>query len=160
MAAAVHAVDPLLPVPMAKTMDDIVAQSVAQPRFQMTLVLFFAAVAALLASLGIYGVIAYAVAQRTSELGIRTALGASPQAILLMVVAQGLRPVAIGLAVGLGLSFVVGRAVSSLLYDVSTYDPLTLVGVVVAIGLVSLVAALGPARRATQLNPVAALRQE
>ena len=122
MAAAVHAIDPLLPVPMAKTMDDIVAQSVAQPRFQMTLVLFFAAVAALLASLGIYGVIAYAVAQRTSELGIRTALGASPQAILLMVVGQGLRPVAIGLAVGLGLSFVVGRAASSLLYDVSTYE--------------------------------------
>jgi len=160
MAAAVHAIDPLLPVPMPKTMDDIVAQSVAQSRFQMTLVLFFAAVAALLASLGIYGVIAYAVAQRTSELGIRTALGASPQAILLMVVGQGLRPVAIGLAVGLSLSFVVGRAVSSLLYDVSTYDPLTLVGVVVAIGLVSLVAALGPARRATRLNPVAALRQE
>jgi ABC-type antimicrobial peptide transport system permease subunit len=77
-----------------------------------------------------------------------------------MVVGQGLRPVAIGLAVGLSLSFVVGRAVSSLLYDVSTYDPLTLVGVVVAIGLVSLVAALGPARRATRLNPVAALRQE
>ena len=120
MAAAVHAIDPLLPVPMPKTMDDIVAQSVAQPRFQMTLVLFFAAVAALLASLGIYGVVAYAVAQRTAELGIRTALGASPQAILAMVVGQGLRPVAIGLAVGLGLSFVVGRAVSSLLYDVST----------------------------------------
>ena len=126
----------------------------------MTLVLLFAAVAALLASLGIYGVIAYAVAQRMPELGVRTALGASPGAILSLIVRQGLSPVAAGLMVGLGISLAVGRAVSSLLYDVAAFDPVTLVGVVLAIGLVSIAAALVPARRAMRLDPVAALRQD
>ena len=160
MAAAVRAIDPLLPVPAPQTMDDIVAASVAQPRFQMVLVLLFAAVAALLASLGIYGVVSYAVTQRTSELGVRTALGASPTEILLLVVRQGLWPVAVGLVVGLGISLAVGRAVSSLLFDVAAFDPITVGGVVLTIGLVSLAAALVPAQRAMRLDPVAALRQD
>jgi len=160
LAAAAHAIDPLLPVPAPQTMDDIVAASIAQPRFQMMLVLLFAAVAATLASVGIYGVVAYAVAQRTSELGVRTALGASPSAILVLVVRQGLWPVAIGLAAGLVGSLAVGRAVSSLLYDVAAFDPVTLAGVILTIGVVSLAAALVPAQRAMRLDPVAALRQE
>jgi putative ABC transport system permease protein len=160
LAATVRAIDPLLPVPAPQSMEDIVSASVAQPRFQMVLVLLFALAAAMLASLGIYGVVAYAVAQRTSELGVRTALGASPAAILLLVVRQGLVPVAIGLALGLAASFAVGRAVSSLLYDVAAFDPMTTAGVILAIGVVSMTAAVLTAWRAMRLDPVAALRQE
>jgi ABC-type antimicrobial peptide transport system permease subunit len=160
LRAAVQAIDPQLPVPIPRTMDEIVSQSIAQQRFQVLLVLGFAAVATLLASIGIYGVVAYAVAQRTSELGIRAALGATPRAIVAIVLGQGLRPVGVGLVAGLATTLGVGRVVSSLLYGVAPFDPLTMAGVVLTIGMVSLAAALLPARRAMRLDPVTALRQD
>jgi len=133
---------------------------VVQRRFQVRLVLLFGLAAALLASLGIYGVVSYSVAQRTGEMGIRMALGAAPSGIRWLVLRQGLAPVAAGLACGLAASLAVGRVVSSQLFGVSPVDPPTLAGVVLVLGTVAAIATLGPARRATRVDPVVALRDE
>lgn len=157
---AVRQIDPELPVPAFRTMEDIVAESVAQRRFQMSLVLLFAVVAVLLASLGIYGVVSYSVAQRTNEMGVRMALGARPAAIRHMVLRQNLLPVAIGLAAGVSASMALGRLLGSLLFGVSAGDPITILGVVGLLSAVAAAATLIPARRATHVDPVTALRYE
>jgi predicted permease len=158
--SVVRQLDPDLPVPSPRTMTAVVSDSVAQRRFQMDLVLLFAAVATLLASLGIYGVVAYSVGQRTNEMGIRLALGAPTGQIARMVLSQGLRPVAAGLTVGVVASLALGRVLGSLLFGVGAGDPLTIVGVVAVVGGVALLATWLPARRATRIDPVAALRYE
>lgn len=158
--SAVRQLDPDLPVPSPRTMRAVVADSVAPRRFQMNLVLLFAAVATLLASLGIYGVVAYSVGQRTNEMGIRLALGAPTGEIARMVLSQGLRPVAAGLTIGVVASLALGRVLGSLLFGVGAGDPLTILGVVAVVGGVALVATWLPARRATRVDPVAALRYE
>jgi predicted permease len=158
--SAVRQLDPDLPVPSPRTMQSVVADSVAPRRFQMSLVLLLAGVATLLASLGIYGVVAYSVGQRTNELGIRLALGAPVGRITRMVVEQGLRPVAAGLTVGVVASMALGRVLGSLLFGVEAGDPLTVVAVVALLGAVALAATWLPARRATRVDPVAALRYE
>jgi putative ABC transport system permease protein len=160
LRAAVHDVDPDLPVPAIRTMDDLVDASVAQRRFQMTLVLLFAVAALLLASLGIYGVVSYSVGQRTSEMGIRMALGAQPGRIRALVLRQGLAPVAAGLAAGIAGSFVLGRLLGNLLFGVRAGDPATIGGVSGLLILVSAVATYIPARRATRVDPAVALRDE
>jgi predicted permease len=157
---AVRAVDPELPVPAFRTMDEIVAQSVADRRFQMTLVLLFGLTALLLAGLGIYSVVSYSVAQRTNEMGIRMALGASLAGIRSLVLRQSLPPVALGLAAGVLASLGLGRLLSSLLFGVGAGDPLTIGAVVVLLVAVAIAAAYLPARRATRVDPITALRYE
>ena len=158
--ATIRALDPELPVPAFRTMDEIVSESVGQRRFQMTLVLLFAAIALLLASLGIYGVVSYSVAQRTNEMGIRLALGASLSSIRTLVLRQSLAPVLFGLTAGLIASLALGRILAGLLFGIGVADPWTLAGVPILLGAVAAVAALLPARRATSVDPVIALRYE
>jgi putative ABC transport system permease protein len=114
----------------------------------------------LLAVIGIYGVMAYSVAQRTHEFGVRIALGASPRDVLLLVLRGGARLVVIGLFIGVPAAFAMGRGLGGLLYGVRPGDPATFVGIPVLLGLVALLASLIPARRATRVQPIIALRNE
>jgi putative ABC transport system permease protein len=160
LAPAIHRIDRELPVPAVRTMDDILSSSVAPERFQALLVLLFGLTAALLAGLGVYGVVAYSVAQRTSELGVRMALGAQPAGIRLLVLRQALLPVAIGLIAGAAAAATAGRVLSSLLFEVPSIDPLALGGATAFLGAAAAVAGYLPARRATRVDPVTALRTE
>jgi len=157
---AIRHIDPELPVPQFHTMEQIVDESVAPRRFQMNLVLLFAAAALALASLGIYGVVSYAVAMRTNEMGIRMALGARGADILLKVLRQAMVPVAAGLAIGLAASFAAGRVLTGMLYGVTSRDGITMIAVLFTLGFVAAVASLIPAWRATRVDPVIALRYE
>ena len=144
----------------AQTMDSLIADSVASQRFSMILLGIFAALALLLAGVGIYGVISYAVGQRTQEIGIRMALGAQPRDILRLILDRGGKLAGLGVALGLAAALGLTRFIASLLYGVSTTDPLTFVGVAVLLALVALVACYIPARRATKVDPMVALRYE
>jgi putative ABC transport system permease protein len=157
---AVRQLDAELPLPEVQTMDERLAESVAPRRFQMTLVLLFAAAALLLASLGIYGVVSYSVGQRTSEMGIRMALGALPGTISSMVLRQGMAPVAVGLAAGVAGALALGRLLGALLFGVKAADPATIGGVAVLLAAVAAMASYIPARRATRIDPAAALREQ
>ncbi|HXJ38919.1 MAG TPA: FtsX-like permease family protein, partial [Bryobacteraceae bacterium] len=157
---AIRQIDPEMPVPAFRTMEDIVTESVAHRRFQMSMVLLFAVAATLLASLGIYGVVSYSVAQRTNEMGIRIALGARPGSITRMVLRQGLSPVAAGLAAGIVASMALGRILGNLLFGVSAWDPITIGLVIALLSAVALTATFVPAHRATHVDPVTALRYE
>jgi ABC-type antimicrobial peptide transport system permease subunit len=126
----------------------------------MLLLLIFAGVAVVLASLGIYGVIAYTVTQRNRELGIRMALGARQWDILTLMVGQGLRRVLLGVGIGLALSLGLGRLLSTLLYGIKAHDPLTFVAVAAVLVAVALVATWLPARRAAKVDPAITLRAE
>jgi predicted permease len=160
LRAAMARVDPEMPIAALRPMDDLVHESLAEQRFQTMLVLLFGLAASLLAALGIYGVASYAVAQRTTELGIRMALGAQPSGIRAMVLRQGLTPVAAGLVVGLLASGAVGRVIETLLYEVSPSDPLTAVAVVLTVTVVAAAGTWLPARRATRVDPLVALREQ
>jgi putative ABC transport system permease protein len=141
-------------------MEQRLADSVAQQRFSIQLMTVFAGIAAVLAAIGIYGVLSYLVDQRRRELGIRVALGAQPSSILGLVLRQGSIAVGIGLIVGIGGAFALTRLLSNLLYQVSATDPLVFGGVAAGLILVALVAMLVPARRATRVDPLEALRHE
>ena len=164
VAAAVRSeiwkVDPEIPVQQMKTMEDVISEAAAPRRFQMLLVLLFAASALLLASLGIYGVVSYTVAQRTNEIGIRVALGAQTAAVYRMVLRQGLMPVVLGLVASVAGALALGRLLTSLLFEVSPADPLTIGTVVVALAAVAAFACTVPALRATRVDPMSALRYE
>ena len=149
-----------LPVFSVKTMDEYLASSVAAPRFNTTLLSIFAGVALVLTIIGLYGVMSYSVAQRTNEIGIRLALGAQTGNVVSLVVAQGLRLVLLGLAIGLAGAFAASRIVKSLLFGVTTKDPLTFVLAAGLLGAVGLLACYLPARRATKVDPIEALRCE
>ena len=142
------------------SMDQIISDSLAPRRFTMILLAIFAAVAVLLASIGIYGVVSYVVGQRTNEIGIRMALGAERQRVLRMVLGQAGRLVILGMAVGLLASFGLTRLMGSILFGVSSYDPLTFLGVALFLSLVALLACYFPARRASSIDPMSALRYE
>jgi putative ABC transport system permease protein len=157
---AVWSVDPSQPVSNIRTMDEILAEEVAQRRIGMTLLAAFAALALALASLGIYGVLSYSVAQRTQEIGIRMALGAGRKDVLRIVLADGMRLATAGVAIGLGVSFALTRLMTGLLFGVSASDPRTLGGVTLLLITVALVACFIPARRATKVDPMIALRYE
>jgi predicted permease len=155
---AIHRLDSELPVPRFQSMEQVVDDSVAQRRFQMDLVLLFAVAALVLASLGIYGVVSYAVAVRTNEMGIRMALGARGVDILELIVREGMGPVAMGLGGGLLASIWAGRLLSGLLFGVAAIDGVTIAGVVLTLATMAALATLIPARRATRVEPCVALR--
>jgi predicted permease len=156
----VNSIDPDLALADVKTMDQLMSTSLGQSRYRGVLLGIFALVALTLAAVGIYGVIAYAVSQRTHEIGIRIALGARRQDIFRMVVGHGMILSLIGVGVGLAASLALTRYLSSLLYGVSSTDPLTFMSVVVLLVCVALLACSVPARRATKVDPMVALRAE
>jgi len=158
--AAIHRVDPDQAVSDIRTMESVLSDSVASPRFQAVLLLVFAALAATLAVIGVYGVVSYSVSQRTNEIGIRVALGAGALEIFGMILREVIALCAVALCVGLLGSLALGRLVRSLLFEITPTDPATLVAVAVAMLAVSLVAAAIPAHRATQVDPLVALRYE
>lgn len=160
LQAELRAVDPDLPLYDVSPMAAVVDGSVSQRRFSMLLLALFASVAVVLASLGIYGVIAYTVTQRTRELGIRMALGARQVDVLGLMVGQGMRLTLVGVGVGLVLALGLGRLLGALLYGVKAHDPLTFAGVAVLLVGVALMATWLPARRATQVDPALTLRAE
>jgi predicted permease len=161
VSAARHeiaAIDPNLPLARIATMEQRMADSVARQRFSIQLMTAFAAIAAALAAIGIYGVLVYLVDQRKREIGIRLALGARTSNVLGLILGQGSRPVAIGLLAGVGGALALTRLLKGLLYEVSATDPLVFAGVSAGLVLVALVAMSAPARRAARVDPLAALR--
>ncbi len=155
-----RSMDPQIAIPHEQTMRDIVSEAVAPRRFVVNLGILFAGFATFLAALGLYGVISFSVAQRTHEIGIRMALGADGFEVVRMVIARGLKLSLGGLSVGLVCAFVVTRLIGSLLYAVKPSDALTFAGVSVLLIIVALLASYIPARRATQVDPMVALRYE
>lgn len=153
-------IDKELPLYDVRTMEQLVSRSVSEPRFNMILLAVFAGLALTLASIGIYGVMAYSVAQRTQEIGVRVALGATTRNVLAMVVGEGLKMTVIGLTVGLTGAFLLTRVMASLLFQVSATDPLTFVMVGISLTAVGLLACFVPARRAAKVDPMIALRYE
>jgi len=156
--AALQGIDPSLPITSMRPLDEVIGASLTQRRFNMTLLTVFAGIALVLAVAGIYGTVSYAVAQRTQELGIRVALGASGNDVLRLVLWDGLKPVLAGLAVGLVGAFLLSRSLDRLVYGVSTSDPATFVVLPLLLATVAVVASLIPALRAARVDPMTALR--
>ncbi len=157
---AVSALDANLPLANLRTMAEVRGTAVAVPRLLMTVTLTFSAVAFLLAVVGIYGVMAYTVSKRIPEFGIRLMLGAQPAEVSRMVLAQGARLAFVGIVLGLAGVFVVTRGIADLLYGISPFDPLTLVGAALLLGMAAMVACYAPALRATKVDPVKLLRAD
>jgi putative ABC transport system permease protein len=157
---AIRATAPDVPVPRIRTMSEVLDESIATRRFQMLLAASFAMMALLVASLGIYAVVSYSVARRTSELGLRAALGAQAPDLYGIVLRQGMAPVILGLLLAIAASLAFGRVLGSLLYEIGGRDPLTIAIVSSLLGVVGLAACLAPARRASRVDPVTALRHE
>jgi putative ABC transport system permease protein len=164
LAAAIRVetwkLDKDLPIPPMKTMSEIVSASVSQRRFQMVLVVLFAALSLALALVGIYGVTSYSVARRTQEIGLRMALGAQARDVMRSVLFQGLQPVLAGLVIGLAGARLAGKLVRSFLFGIGPLDPVALGGVVVVLLVAGGVACYLPARRAARMDPTLALRCE
>jgi putative ABC transport system permease protein len=156
----VYSIDASLPVSNVRTLDEIVSRSISQPRFYMSLLTVFAGVAVVLAAIGIFGVLSYAVVQRTREIGIRMALGAHQRLVLGLVVREAMLMTAAGLIIGIAIALPLTRLlVAKLLFATTPHDPVTYVGVGVVLALIALVAAYLPARRATRVDPIVALRE-
>ena len=152
--------DAAIPVANFRTMPELVAKAVARPRFSTMLLGLFAATALLLAVVGLYGVVAYGVNQRTREIGIRMALGAQQTNVLALIIRQGMQPAFIGVGLGLVGAFALARLLASQLYEVKPSDPLTFVMVALGLLVIAFAACYVPARRATKIDPMVALRHE
>ena len=158
--SAVTTVNPSNAIGPPQMMDTVVAEALGQARLMTWLLGIFAGVALLLASIGIYGAVAYTVEQRTGEIGVRMALGAQTRDVLRLVVSQEMKPVLVGLAIGIVSAFAVGRLIASQLYQVSEHNPALLAGSTALLAAIALIACLLPARRATRIDPIQALRAE
>ncbi len=160
LRSVLRELDPSVPAYGVATLESLVGDAGAQHVFVMQLLTGFAGVAVLLASIGLYGVVSYTVAQRTREVGIRVALGASARDVLRLVLRQGMTPVAIGLVIGLGVALLSTRVMASILYGVRPTDPATLAAVTLVLGAIGFLASWLPARRAMRVDPMIALRAE
>ena len=160
VTAAIHSIDSTQPVVDVMTMDDVIASSLSQRRFSMLLLAAFAILALLLAAVGIYSVLSFAVRRRVREIGIRVALGAEMKDILRLVVTEGMKPALLGLALGVAGALALGRVVASFIYGIAAYDPLTFAAVAMLLGAVALLASIIPAYRAARIEPTRALREE
>jgi ABC-type antimicrobial peptide transport system permease subunit len=160
MREALRAVDPKQPVSAFRTMEQVRDASIGDQRFHMTLVAVFAGIGLLLATAGVYGVVAYTAAERTREFGIRLALGASRTRILRSVLADGILLALIGIAIGVVVSLVSARAIEGFVWGVSARDPATYILVAAVLLFVTIVASLVPAIRAVRLNPIRAIREQ
>ena len=158
--AALHAIDPQMAIYDVKTMSDAVSESLWRPRLQGQVLGIFAVLALLLATVGIYGVISYTVAQRTREIGVRVALGAQRSHVLAMVLRQSAVLASVGVAIGIGAALIVSRSLATLLYGVSATDLVSFAVVPAILGVVTIVATYLPARRATRVDPLIAIRTE
>lgn len=147
-------------ITQVRTMEQIVSQSIDEPRIRTFLLTGFSTIALLLAAVGVYGVISYSVAQRTYEIGIRMAMGAEQGNVLRLILSQGMRPVGIGLALGLVCSLATSHLLSHFLFDINSHDPTTLLVATAVLGSVSLFALYLPARRAARIDPMIAIRHE
>jgi putative ABC transport system permease protein len=156
---AVRAIDPTIPVEVT-TMDGLLAADLAQPRFRATLLGVFAAVALVLAAVGIFGVVSYAVGRRSREVSIRVALGSSRAAILKLILRDGMIPVLLGIAIGTAFAYALTRVLTSVVFEVKTTDPLTFIAVALSLAAIALAANYIPARRATRIDPVDVLRAD
>ncbi len=157
---AIKELDPDLALSGIKTLDQVVSESVAQPRFYMVLLAVFAGVAVLLSAIGIYGVIAYLVGQRSREIGIRLALGASQTTVIRMIARDGAIMTATGIGVGLVGAFALTRSMTALLFDVKPSDPITYLAVTALLAAVALAASCIPALRAAHVDPALTMRAE
>ncbi len=160
LRSRIQEVDKFTAITRVRTLDEMVSESIAQPRFYLILLALFAAIALVLAALGIYGLMAYTVSQRTHEIGIRLALGAEARRILSLIVSQGMTLILIGVGVGLVGAFALTRLMEGLLFGVSTTDPVVFVVIALTLIAVALLAILVPARKAMRIDPMMALRHE
>ena len=160
LRSALAEIDPNQPLVNVRSMEQNIQISVAQPRFRTWLIGIFAALALVLAAVGVYGVMSYSVTQRTNEIGIRVTLGAQPTDVFRTVVGEGLRFAAIGVTAGLIFGLVLTRLLQSFLYGISPSDPITFVTVTILLLAVATAASYFPARRATKVDPIVALRYE
>jgi putative ABC transport system permease protein len=159
-AGVIAQIDPGQSPDHISTMEEHVNKTVGQPRFRTLLLMFFAGAALFLSAVGIYGVVAHAVVRRTNEIGIRIALGANATRVALAVLADGLRPVAMGMLLGFAVAAVLTRFLASVLYQVKPGDPEILAGAGLVLAVVAAMACLSPARRATRVDPTVALKYE
>jgi predicted permease len=160
ITAGIHAVDPTQPVADVQTMEEVVGGSILQQELNAALLATFAGLALLLATIGIYSVLAYTVRRRRREIGIRLALGAQLRDVIRLVIVEGMRPTLIGIAVGLAGAFALGRLLSSLIYGVSASDPVTFAAVALLLAAVAVAASVIPALQAARVDPVTTLRDE
>src|SRR5881398_3518888 len=160
LRGAIDEIDKNVPVFRVRTLPEYLSQSIAQPRLNAMLVSLFAVIALLLAAAGIFGVMSYSVTQRTQEIGIRIALGAQRYDVLRLIVLQGMRFVGVGLVLGIIGVLVSSRLLQSFLFGIGATDPKTMLAVTLVLTAVALVACLVPARRATLVDPIKALRAE